>query len=101
MRGDDNYMGKVDRDLDAILDFCRNFRITFLEEMSGKADQLMSIANDINSTLRGTQFATKSQEGVITMAKKIKNAVDTGEARILQLEKKVREQRERGEEFMR
>lgn len=94
-------MAKVDRDLDAILDFCRDFRIGFLDEMESKADELTRIANDINATLRGTSFATKSQEGVMTMAKKIKNAVDTGEARILELERKVREQRDRGEEFTR
>lgn len=94
-------MALVDRDLEAILDFCQQFRTVFLEEMNGKADELTRIANDINSTLHGTQFATKSQEGVLKMAQSIKAAVDNGEERILVLEKKVMEQIERGREFTR
>ena len=94
-------MAKVDRDLDAILDFCTNFRIIYLEPMRTEANNLVSIANNINSTLGGTAFATKSQEGVLDMAKKIKAAVDDGEERIRELERKVNDQRSRGEEFTR
>lgn len=94
-------MGNVDRDLDAILEFCTNFRSVFLEPTKDAADSLIGLSNDINSAMRGTAFATKSQEQVMAMAKHIRNTVDQGEERILQLEKKVREQRDRGEEFTR
>ncbi len=94
-------MAKVDRDLDAILDFCRDFRLSFLEDMNSEADQLMSLANNINSALNGTAFATRAQEGVLDMAKKIKNAVDTGESRVRELERKVQNQKDQGEEFTR
>lgn len=94
-------MSKVDRDLDAILKFCQDFRQSFLEEMNSEADQLMSLANHINSALNGTAFATRAQDGVLDMAKKIKNAVDTGESRIRELERKVQNQRDQGEEFTR
>lgn len=94
-------MARVDRDLDAILDFCRDFRLLFLEEMSSQAEKLVSIAGNINSELHGTKFATRSQDGVMEMAKKIKNSVDMGESRIRELERKVRDQKARGENFER
>lgn len=94
-------MAKVDRDLDAILQFCTEFRIGFLEPTGSEADNIISIANEINSTLGGTRFASKSQDEVLKMGKAIKNAVDTGEERIRELERKVRDQIQRGREFTR
>ena len=94
-------MSKVDRDLDAILEFCQDFKVGFIEPTRSEADGMIGISNDINSSLNGTKFATKSQENVMEMAKKIKSAVDVGEARILELERKVRQQIERGKEFTR
>lgn len=94
-------MSTVDRDIDAVLDFCSEFKTKYLEEMGKAASNLLIVGSEIHSAMRGTAFATKSEAKVIEMAQKLQNAVDIGEERILELEKKMRIDRDRGEEFTR
>ena len=49
-------MAKVDRDLEAIVEFCRKFSSN-LEKISSEADSLGSIGGQIDSSLSGTKFA--------------------------------------------
>lgn len=94
-------MATVDRDIDVVLQFCSEFKAQYLEEMGKAAANLMTVGSAIHSELKGTPFATKSEERIIEMARKIQNAVDVGEEKILILEKKMRMDRDRGEEFTR
>ncbi|MCI6042480.1 hypothetical protein MR857_03845 [bacterium] len=94
-------MSTVDRDIDVVIDFCEEFQSKYLDEMDKAASNLMVVANQIHGEMRGTKFATKSSEEVILMAKKLQQAVYTGEAKILELKKKMMRDRDRGDEFTR
>lgn len=94
-------MGKVDRDIDAILDFCKEFRSKYLEEMEKAGRNLEMVASQIESEMHGTKFATKSQGELIAAARKIQQAVNQGEEHIRELERKMQDDKFRGEEFER
>lgn len=84
-------MPTVDRDLEEIVDFCKKFRAN-LEKIGEEADTLQGLGGQINSALAGTEFATRSSDQVASTAKQVKNAVDQGEARILELQRRVERQ---------
>ena len=94
-------MGRVDRDIDAVIDFCNEFKAKYLEEMSKAANNLEIVGTQISAATSGTAFASRSEEEVLRMEKKKKNAVAMGEARILELQKRMIDDRERGREFER
>lgn len=94
-------MGRVDRDIDAVIDFCKEFRSKYLEEMEKAANNLTVVGSQISAVTGGTPFASRSEQEVLQMAENIKNAVYMGEARILELEKRMTDDRERGRAFER
>ena len=94
-------MGRVDRDIDAVIDFCNEFKAKYLEEMSKAANNLEIVGTQISAATSGTAFASRSEEEVLRKKKKKKNAVAMGEARILELQKRMIDDRERGREFER
>ena len=94
-------MGRVDRDIDAVIDFCNEFKAKYLEEMSKAANNLEIVGTQISAATSGTAFASRSEEEVLRMAHNTKNAVAMGEARILELQKRMIDDRERGREFER
>ena len=71
-------MGRVDRDIDAVIDFCNEFKAKYLEEMSKAANNLEIVGTQISAATSGTAFASRSEEEVLRMAHNIKNAVAMG-----------------------
>ena len=94
-------MSTVDRDIDVVIDFCEEFQSKYLYEMDEAASNRMVVANQSQDEMRRTKFATKSSEEGNLMAKKLQQAVYTGEAKILELKKKMMRDRDRGDEFTR
>lgn len=84
-------MPSVDRDLEEIVDFCKKFSAN-LGKIGDEANTLQGLGGQINSALAGTQFATRSSEAVARTAKQVKNAVDQGEERIRELQRKVEQE---------
>ena len=91
-------MPTVDRDLEEIVKFCKKFSVN-LEKISQKADTLQNLGGQIDSSLAGTEFATRASSTVSSTAKQVKNAVDQGEARIRELQKRVEAQIEERDRF--
>lgn len=94
-------MARVDRDLEEIIEFCKNFSSQVLQVIDGHADTLSGLASNIDSSLSGTKFATKSSEAVSTTAKKLKVAVDQGEQRIREIQRKAEADLEKQRQFER
>lgn len=95
-------MGKrVDRDLEEIIEFCKSFNSQVLQVIEGHTNTLSGLAARIDSSLEGTKFATKSSEAVSTTAKKLKAAVDQGEQRIREIQKKAEADLDRQKQFER
>lgn len=91
----------VDVDFDAVLEFCNNFQKNYIEEIRAHAEKLEKLSGEIDNSLQGTKFATKSQEAVSQMARKLKSASSEGETRVRELERWAKEQKEKGEDFER
>lgn len=84
-------MARVDRDLEEIVEFCKKFSAN-LERISAEAGNLQNIGGQIDSSLEGTEFATRASSTISSTAKQVKNAADQGEARIKELQKRVENQ---------
>lgn len=92
-------MPSVDRDLEAIIEFCRKFDSDVLQKFEEQAAKLSSLSGNIESALYNTKFATNASGTVKDAATKIKNAVNTGEQRIREIQKKAEADLERQKGF--
>ena len=92
-------MGKVDRDLKAILKFCKDFQTEYLNEQKIAAEKMKKVAEDISSALNGTKFATGSSSKIEEAAEQIIKAVQTGEERIREIERKTKQELDQLQEF--
>lgn len=81
----------VDRDLEAIVKFCKNFNSN-LSEIEGKAQELNTLGSNINTSLANTKFATNASSAVETTAKKVITAVQQGSQRIREIQRRAEEQ---------
>ena len=84
-------MPAVDRDLEAILEFCVSFRGN-LSKIESEANTLQSLGGQIESALYNTPFATNAAGTVGDTAKKVMAAVQQGEQRIRELQRRVEQQ---------
>lgn len=84
-------MPSVDRDLEEIVNFCQRFSAN-LERIGEEANTLQGLGGQINASLSGTEFATRSSDAVASTAKQVKTAVDQGEQRIRELQRKVEQE---------
>ncbi len=93
-------MAKVDRDLEAIIEFCKNFNSN-LQSIESAAGNLQSIGSQIESSLYNTKFATNASGTVGATAKKVISAVQQGEERIRQIQRRAEQQLAEREQFER
>lgn len=94
-------MPSVDRDLEQIIEFCRRFDSEVLQVIEEHAGTLSTLSGNIESALYNTKFATNSSGTVRDAANKLKNAVNTGEQRIREIQRKAEEDLARQKEFER
>lgn len=94
-------MGKVDIDLEGVIECCDNFESKYVEPATSVVDDLVRTAGNILSELRNTQFATKRAEEVEAMAHNLSRILDEGDIRIRELKKSAQDALDRGREFTR
>lgn len=82
-------MPSVDRGLKEIIEFCRKFDKEVLQVIEEHASTLSNLSGNIESALYNTKFATNSSGAVRETANKLKNAVNTGEPRIREIQRKA------------
>lgn len=93
-------MAKVDRDLEAIIEFCKSFNSN-LQSIEGAAGNLQSIGSQIESSLYNTKFATNASSTVGQTAKKVLAAVSQGEERIREIQRRAEQQLAERQQFER
>ena len=95
-------MAEVDRNLVELLEFYKRFEKEYIGEMKDLAQKLNVASSSATATLgSGTKVSTKASEKITEAASKIKNAVNLGEERVRELERKIQEQLERLQDFER
>lgn len=96
--------GKNDRNLEELIQFCKNFDTQYLSIIRDSARYLKSAAGSATATLGNTQFSTSASRKLQEAAEKLQKAVQTGEERILEYEKKYQQEKdeyERAESMLR
>lgn len=91
-------MPSVDRDLEAIVDFCKRFSGN-LSKIESEANTLKSLGGQIESSLYNTPFATSASGTVGDTAKKVMAAVSQGEQRIREIQRRAEQQIEERDRF--
>lgn len=91
----------VDVDIEEVVRFCQNFEKEYINPSLETVSNFKKVAYNIDSSLRGTAFATRSSERILAMANQLQKILDQGEQRILELERKASDDLERGREFTR
>lgn len=81
--------GIVYRDFDVILQFCKEFQEKYLNLMRKAATGMKQAADDTSATLGNTGFATNAAETLYDAADEILRAVQDGEDRVRELERKT------------
>ena len=72
--------------------FIKEFQREYLDEMKFGAEKVKKVAEDITSVLAGTEFATDSSTKLADIAEQILNAIQTEEERILEIERKTKQE---------
>lgn len=91
----------VDVDIEEVIEFCQRFEKEYIAPSLDVVSLMKNIANNIDSGLRGTNFATTSSSQVIEMAKQLETILDQGDQRIRVLERKAQDDLDRGRAFTR
>lgn len=85
-------MAEVDRDLEAIITFCRLFEEKYLSGIEERAQILKQESANTTTTLGNTKMSTKASEKLSAGAEKLLQAVNQGEVRIREIERQAKEQ---------
>ena len=85
-------MAEVDRDLEEIIRFCKQFDSQYLSTLKENANKLKKISASAQSSLGNTEFATKSSEKLEEAADMLIKAAQSGEERIREIERKTQQQ---------
>lgn len=85
-------MAEVDRDLEEIIKFCKQFDSQYLAVLRENAGRLKQIAASAEASMGNTQFATSSSEKLSEAADLLLKAAQGGEERIREIEKKAQQQ---------
>ena len=85
-------MAEVDRDLEVIIEFCKNFDKEYLQVLEANAQRLKQAASSVTATLgSGTMMSAKASEKITDAATKLLKAADQGEQRIREIQRKAQE----------
>ena len=87
-------MAEVDRDLNEVINFCKQFDSQYLDTLRENANKLKQISSSAEASLGGTSFATGSAEKLMEAAEGLLKAAASGEERIREMERKAQQQRE-------
>ena len=93
-------MANVDRDLGAIFELCKKINSN-LQSIECSAGNLQYLGSQIESSLYNTKFATNASGTVGATAKKVISAVQQGEERIRQIQRRAEQQLAEREQFER
>lgn len=93
-------MAGVNRGLLEIIQFCKDFNAN-LQNIQSAAQDLQRLGSQIETGLNNTKFATNASSTVGETAKKVLAAVDQGEERIREIQRRAEEQYEQLKQFER
>lgn len=85
-------MAEVDRDLEEVIRFCKQFDSEYLSTLRENANKLKQISSSAESSLGNTQFSTKSSEKLTEAADMLLKAAQSGEERIREIERRAQQQ---------